>query len=77
MLKNLLRKGGHTHASMFLNPFPHSRVVTRDESAIHEVVEELEIHEHIPQEGDLEVFTSSLCEQIEGIKESWTTSHEE
>lgn len=40
-------------------------------------MEELEIHEHIPQEEDLEVSSSSPCEQIEETKESWTTSDED
>jgi hypothetical protein len=62
MLKHLLRKGGHTPARIFSNPFPHSRVVTRDESAFQEAVEEPGIHEHIPQEEDLEFSSSSPCE---------------
>jgi hypothetical protein len=62
MLKHLLSKGGHTPARIFSNPFPHSRVVSNNESAIQEVLEEPKIHEHIPQEEDLEVSSSSYCE---------------
>jgi hypothetical protein len=77
MLKHLLSKGGHTPGRIFSNPFPHSRVVTRDEYVIQEVVEEPRIHEHISQEEDLEDCSSNSFQHIEEIKESWTTSDEE
>jgi hypothetical protein len=59
MLKHFLSKGEHTPARIFSNPFPHSKIVTRDESAFQE---DQRIHEHIPKEEDLEVSSSSPCE---------------
>jgi hypothetical protein len=59
MLKNLLRKGGHTPARIFSNPCSHSRVATRDEFVFQEAVEEPKTHEHSPHEEDLEVSSSS------------------
>jgi hypothetical protein len=44
MLKHLLRKGGHTPARIFSNPFSHSRVATRDEFVFQEAVEEPKTH---------------------------------
>jgi hypothetical protein len=77
MLKNLLSKGRHATTRIFSNPCPHSRISTRDESAFQKSVEEQRIHEHILQEEDLEVSSSSPCEKIKEIKESWTTSDED
>jgi hypothetical protein len=64
MLKNILSKGGNTHAGIFSNPCPHSRIITRDESIFQEAIEEQRIHEHIPQEEDLEVSSSIPYERI-------------
>ena len=64
MLKNLLSKGGHTLARIFSNPFPHSIIITKDESIFQEAIEEQRIHEHIPQEEDLEVSSGIPYERI-------------
>jgi hypothetical protein len=72
-----LSKVGHTPARILSNPCPQSRVVTRCESTFQEAVEERGIHEHIPQEEDMEVSSSTPCEKIKEIKESWTTLDEE
>jgi hypothetical protein len=71
MLKNILRKGGHTPAWIFSNHVPHSKFVIRDKSEIQEAMEESNIHEHILEEEDLEFSSSSPYEKIE---ESWTKS---
>jgi hypothetical protein len=63
---------------IFSNPCPHSRIVTKDESTIQEVVvEEQRIHEHAPQEENLEVYSNYPYQHLEEIQEPWTTTDEE
>jgi hypothetical protein len=35
-------------------------------------IEEQRIHEQLPQEGDLEAFSSHPCKYVEETKETWT-----
>jgi hypothetical protein len=44
MPRKLLSKGGNYVTRIVSNPFPHSRIVTKDESAIQEAVVEKNIH---------------------------------
>jgi len=69
MLRNLLIKRGCVATRIFSNPYTKFRVITRGESTPHEAVEEQMIHEHIPQEEDLQV-SSNPHEQEYKINES-------
>jgi hypothetical protein len=51
---NLLRKGGNSITRIVSNPCPHSRIVTKDEFAIQEAVEEQRVH--APTRGELRSF---------------------
>jgi hypothetical protein len=42
-------------------------------STSQEVIEEKRIHEHLPQEEDLEVFSSYHCKHLEENKDPWET----
>jgi hypothetical protein len=76
MPKNLLGKGGNSITRIVSNPCPHSRIVTKDESTIQEVVEEQRIHEHALQEDNLEVYSKYPYQDLEEIQELWTITDE-
>ena len=74
MLKKSFREGGYATTRIFLNPCPQFRMITRDESSFQKLEEVQSIHEEDPQEENLEISSSYLCEKV---NESWITCNED
>ena len=67
-LQNMMLKkslgGRYATKSIFLNPFPQFRMVTRDESSFQKLEEEQSIREEDPQEENLKSCSNYLCKEM-------------
>ena len=57
-------RGGYATTRLFSSPCPQFRMLTRDESLCQRNEEQQNIHEDDPQEENLELSSSYLCEEV-------------
>jgi len=74
MLKKSFREGGNATTKLFSSPCPQFRMLTRIESLCQRIEEQQNIHEDDPQEENLELSSSYLCEEV---NESWIMGNED